>query len=261
MQPQQNQPTEPIVPEPPAQPPVQTQPAAPPVQAQVPQGAAPITPLTQADFLALAKKNRKPKRIIVSVLVLLAILGIGFLIYSFGLLGGMKTVKYDNGKGKTYSLKFYARNKVEPLKSNASPAGSSGGKAIIAKKGKDDKAPLSVYITTLNSSFSNSSEATKKAYEHNSNCYEKTPVARVYNAWAEKEVSICDFVDDSEYELIYYSTFKNKDDVLFVLITQDANFENAKTPEKAKALLKTIGLDVYQEDIKQIVASIKPASD
>jgi hypothetical protein len=235
--------------------PPSTQPPSAPAQGQA---HAPITPLTQADFLAMAKKNRKPKRLILAVLTIAILAGAAYFIYASGLLGGMKTVKYNNGNGKSYSLKFYAQNKTDSLKTSAAGGGSEGGKALISKKGKDGKAPLAVYIESIGSGFSDSSDITSKAYDNNSKCLGKTPVGKTYNEWAGSEVYICDALNDDEIELIYYSTFKKGNDLLYVLVMQDIDYENMDTSEKAKDILKTVGLEVYDEDIKQIVGSIKP---
>lgn len=232
-----------------------TQPAPVPAQGQT---HAPITPLTQADFAAMAKKNRKPKRIILAVLIIAILAGAAYLVYASGLLGGMKTVEYNNGQGQTYSLKFYAQNKTDSLKTSAAGSGSEGSKALIAKKGKDGKAPLSVYIDSLSSGYSDSSETTSKAYDNNSKCLGETPVGKTYNEWAGSDVYICDAVNDDEIELIYYSTFKKGNELLYVLVMQDIDYESMDSSEKAKDILKTVGLEVYDEEIKQIIGSIKP---
>lgn len=245
----------------PAPVPVQPAPAAAgqtPIQPAVPQAPAPITPLTQADFLAMAKKHRRPKRMIFAVLAVCLLIGAGFLLYSSGLLGGMKTVKYNNGRGQTFSLKFYSQYKIEPLKSNTGAEGVSGGKALIAKKGKDGKAPLSIYIFSTDAEKIANSPESKKAFENNSRCLGKTPVSKTYNAWVGSEVYICNYTTDSDYNYIHYTTFMNKDKLVFALIMQDLDYEGMTTAKQAKTLLKSIGLEVYDQDIDQIVGSIKP---
>ncbi len=227
--------------------------------AQPPQTPGQITPLTQADFLAMAKKNKRPKRIILSIVIIAVLLGVGYFVYASGLLGGMKTVKYDNGKGKTFSLKFYSQNEIKPLKTSSPDDGSDSGKAITAKKGKDGKAPLSVYISSVKLGSSDISATSQNTIDQNSKCLGKSPVVKAQNAWANKEVYVCDLDDGSGLHYIYFSTFKNSDTLIYAMFTQDIDYNSiGDSPEKAKALLKTVGLEVYNDDIQQIVASIKP---
>lgn len=247
-------PTAPVVS--PAQPPTQPQtqspidgapqpsatPATPTVQAQ--------GPMTQADFLKLAKKQRAPKKFLAIFGGLVLLVGIYFTLNTLGLLpwASFKTVEYVNGKGDTYSLKFYAKNTIEPVANN------DKWKALVSKQGKGGKAPIRLEMYDI------PAKSDSTGFTNSQVCGGKTPIMTVHNKSANTDVKVCDLSETSSDlpSYIYFATFKNGNKATVMLIMNDLDFETGlKDPKSAKELVKKTGLDTYNDDIKTILASIK----
>lgn len=238
-----------------AEPPAQQQPA-PAQPGAVPPSPAPVT---QADFMALAKKERKWSwKPFIKAGALLSVVAVLAALYFAGLLpfSQFKTVTYDNGVGSTYKLKFYARHTTEPS-GQGLPGGDalgSNGKfpkyALVSKVTKDKRAPLKVIIQDKDI------VGAEGAYDNNANCGGKEPITTSYNKFAGTDVKVCDFFSGTDSEnIMYLATFKKDSRLFIVMFMQsfDANFSNR---EEAAELLKKVNLTAYKDDIKKIAGSI-----
>lgn len=265
--PEPNNPTEPAAADPAPTPeqaaPEVAQPTPVPVVPEAPApnpGLGPVPPasagpISQADFLAIAKKKNRAKRILKIAAPIILIIGIAAGLYFSGLipLGSFKTVSYDNGLGSTYKMSFYARHEVKEAPSLGLAGESTESfKALVAKSGKDGRDPIQVFIQ-------DESKASAGGDTGLENCGSAKPVATVRNASANTDVNICDIGGGSEMsDYMYMALYDDEDRKVIVIITSTAiNEEAMESPEKAKAALKNAKLDVYKSDIEKIVSSIK----
>ena len=205
------------------------------------------------------EKNRKKifKKLSIPVLALILVIIGSLIAINQGILmpNRLKTVQYTNDKGNKYSLKFYAANKVEKLsnlyKGTSASNMSSNATGLFAKHGKDGKYPLGVVLWTYK---------TVPALNENAfgNCSGSKEVATAYNNYAQKDVKICGgFSTDSE-DAMYISLIKGDKKAVLAMFVQEWNATSIKDKESAKKFLNSQGLSSYDNDIKQIVASIKP---
>lgn len=211
-------------------------------------------PVTQADFLALAKKKRRPKRILAIVLPILLVIAVVATLHFTGVfpLTRFKTVTYNNGDNSTYKLTFYAKHKVEEASSSEKDI-AGAAQTLVSKTGKDGQAPIKVFIQDADAGEASS------AFTGLSNCGTASPVVKVHNKAADTNVNICDIGGESDMkDYLYMGLYKDEDRVVVVVImSAGLNEEALSSPEKAKEMLKNAKLDVYKDDIATIVSSIE----
>ena len=225
-----------------------------------PQTPQPAGPVTQADFMALAKKDRNPKKWFAALGAVIVVVGVVAALHFTGIfpLTKFKTVSYDNGKGSTYSVKFYSKYKVEKAGDLEKQFGDAAN-VLAAKQGKDGKAPMQMLI-----SDASTKELGGSGYlEILTNCNKKDPVVKVYNEASKKDVLVCDFGNilggTSDLDNVIYSAFFNQGDrsVIVLFLSTAINEDALTSSAKAKEALEKAKLDVYKDDIGKIVGSVK----
>lgn len=203
------------------------------------------------------QKDRKKfvKKMLIPSLVLVVIAAGLLFAINAGLIlpNRLKSVTYDNGKGDTFSLKFYAAHDIKKL--NEVLDIGEDYTALIGKKGKEGKAPLATMLYTSKTQSSEDSSS----FDRFSGCGSSEPVATVRNDFADTDVSICSMSTNQDDDYMNMATFMKGSDVYIALFLQDIDYASIKDKDSAKKMLEKIGLGPYKEDIKQIVASIKPA--
>ena len=205
------------------------------------------------------EKNRKrifKKLSIPVVILILMIIGSLFAINQGILMPNrLKTVEYTNDKGNIFSLKFYASNKVEKLsdlyKGTSASGMSSNATGLFAKHGKDGKYPLGVVLW----SYNNVGSVNESTF---GNCSGLKEIGTTYNNYAQKDVSICSGFSTESENAMYISLIKGDKKAVLAMFVQEWDATKIKDKESAKEFLNSQGLSSYDEDIKQIVASIKP---
>lgn len=248
--------------------PVATPPAS-PGGGSVPQSqpqpqSRPTGPMTQADFMALTKKDRNPKKLFAVLGAVFVLIGTVAILHFTGIfpLTPFRTISYDNGKESVYKLQFYSKHKVDKPDDFEKQFGDIN--VLTSKKGKGGKAPIRVLIQDEDSKTLGGSGF----LEMLSNCNKQEPAVKTYNKASKKEVAVCDFTsilggfgggsNDQIKDMIYSSYFEQDGRTLVVVIMSTAINEEAMTsPSKAKDALEKSKLSVYKEDIAKIVGSIK----
>lgn len=174
--------------------------------------------------------------------------------------GKFKTVHYDNGKGASYSLKFYGRYSVKNVApSSASSSGSSVSpdlKELASRVSVNGKTPLTMWITTAE----DITESTNRGSFANNDC-SKNGMPKAFDArvdYINTDVSVC-VIKQQDVELIYIATFHDQSKGYLAYFSQDVDFSKLlSSPQAARDGLAKVGLQDYQDDIKTILASVKP---
>lgn len=171
-----------------------------------------------------------------------------------------KTVHYYNGKGGNYSLEFYSRYSTKTVKDNLPISSdidvSKELTELASKVSVNGKIPLTMWILTT----PNVTENTNRGPYVNNDC-SKSGMSKAFDAkvdFINSNVAIC-AIKQKDVEVIYFATFHSQQDGYIVYFAQDVDFSKLlSSPENARDGLSKIGLQDYQDDIKTILASIKP---
>lgn len=215
------------------------------------------------------KKSRKKFFTIVALVAIAGTAVIAALIYvNIIPLNKFKTVIYDNGKGNTYSLKFYSRylikNVNESTRTGTEPDTSNsispGLEELVSKVWVNGKYPLVLWLESNPSTNQNdkafikddcSLHNLKKAFEAHIN-------------YIERDVGVCSIAGDvegkgSSVDIIYLVTFHDTQKNHIAYFAQDADYKKilSSQSEAAKSLPK-FDLSVYEDDVKTILSSVKP---
>lgn len=217
-------------------------------------------PQTQADFMKLSGKDRNfnPKKLLIigGGLALIAVLVVVLTFAGILPFFQLRTVKYDNGH-TTYKVKFYAQYEVKPAKDGISSVANVSGddsediNALVAKKGKDGKKPLKLAIDSSND------EDDAKIIK---DCGGETPAFTAHNKYTDSDVNVCDIgTGGGTKDIVYVASFAGKGHAFAVLMMPDIDFKDVlSSSDKAKEMVKTADLSVYEDDLKTIIGSIKP---
>lgn len=170
-------------------------------------------------------------------------------------LSKFKTVNYDNGKGTSFSLKFYSKHTLKNVaQSSYLPSESSISpelQQLASKVSVNGKYPLVLWAQ--------SNESTAPSFSNNDCTRNNLP--KVFDAridFINDDAAVC-AVKAQDKDLIYLVTFHHSNKGYLVYIAQDIDFQKAtSSPEKAQDTLTKAGLADYQDDIKTILASLKP---
>ena len=216
---------------------------------------------SQADAHKLERKKRLKKRLIVGAIILVALILVSLFAYiSLSAAFKLKTVTYDNGEGSRFNLKFYSIYNTNKVYSSVSEQQQSEGVdpnlvALNSKVQLHGKAPIKLFISTSDLTQSNLSR-----YAKNKGC-DTIPVAfTVHNDYANDDLNVCS-ISSKGIELLYVVAFKDNSKFYVATILQDVDFSKAgSSPQAAQKALALTGLQSYQDDIKEIVASIKVAN-
>lgn len=198
------------------------------------------------------RKNLAKKLAIPGVIILIILIGLGVAINQGILMPNrLKSIQYTNDKGSKYSLNFYAAHSVKKLSENFTKESSDlSTTSLVAKHGQQGKYPLALSLW--------SNEVKPAASSSVENCKGMQKIMSVYNAYADKEVNVCSRTSNDSSEAIYLAYLKKGDKAVLALFIQDWDTKSIKDKESAHKFLNSVGLTVYDQDIKQIVASIKP---
>ncbi len=186
------------------------------------------------------------KKLVVKSVVILAVLGGVFAALVFTniiALSQLKTISYTNSSGTHYSLTFYTKHTTKTLK--------SGNTELVSKVSEGGNYPL-----TLSIASGPISELDKNGIK---TCGGPLPkVFDIQNNNLNQQISVCSFPStNGEPVGVYVMGFATNNQANIVTISQDLSSENTSNQSAAQQSLAKFGLDPYQDDIKQIVASIK----
>lgn len=212
----------------------------------------------QAEAFKLESKKRLKKRLILGAILSVALVLVPVIVYiSLSTAFKLKTITYDNGEGSQFGLKFYSNYKSDKVYSLVSAQKQSEGAnpnlvALYSKVQLHGKAPIKLFISTSDLTQSNLSR-----YAKNKGC-DTIPVAfTVHNDYANDDLNVCS-ISSKGIELLYVVAFKDSSKFYVATILQDIDFSKAgSSPQAAQKTLALAGLQSYQDDIKEIVASIK----
>ncbi|GEM_PF-4515059 len=213
------------------------------------QQTSPLPPgFSQADARAQEKKRTRKRRLIIggavfASLIILAIVGL----IAYPSLLKFKTVTYDNGKGTTFQLKFYAHYTIKPA------PGGDGFQEIASKTGTNGLYPLAINI----------SKTAKKPAAAILNCTGAgvTDALQVLNKPSGNIVHICAINEQGAPSklALYLGILQSGSDYYALVIDQDVNLQQlTSSKQSAQAGLGKINILAYHDAITTIVSSIKP---
>jgi hypothetical protein len=213
----------------------------------------PPTPIfSQSDALALPKPRFRHKKWL--IIFGIAALGLATLFTIFMLIMnniyGLKKITFDNGVGSKYQLVFYRKYKLGNAKLESSP----GQKTLVSEVSVAGKAPVVLY---MNSGAKFNQEEWDKS--HNRDCSGDFKEAfTVHNDFIGQDIHMCLISKNGEDEVSYVGTYHYKDKLQVLIVNQDLDVNSATDEASAKEVLPKVGLQVYLEDLQEIVKSIKP---
>ncbi|MEI7674659.1 MAG: hypothetical protein WCI60_02895 [bacterium] len=164
----------------------------------------------------------------------------------------LKTITYNNGDGSSFNLKFYNEYtlKNRPFSSNPNSM------ELVSKVSVKGKRPLVLWIKTHIGLSALYPKYTKN------NCASKSSLPKAFNArvdYIKSSVPVCVIKGPTNKDILYLVTFHDSKNGYLVYIAQDANFAYAATsPMIARDFMARTGLEDYRNDIKTILASLKP---
>jgi hypothetical protein len=225
-----------------------------------------VTPgFTQSDALTLDKKSRRKKRLLIGggIFAGLIVVLVVFMVVMGSLLG-LKNITFDNGNGSKFSMKFYKKHHTASAQIQ-----DKNTLKLISDVSIDSKAPVSIFIdrgtTTVSAeTWQNSSSR---------NCSGVEPAFVVHNSNVNQDINVC-LVSGSDLKFIppqqgkddvqYIGAIYYKDYIYPLVIQQDLDLSgisggriDPNTQKAAQDILRKTGLQVYKDDLKEIVASIK----
>jgi hypothetical protein len=164
----------------------------------------------------------------------------------------LKTVTYENGKGDTYSLKFYSDYNLKSLSdtANITPEApvAPGLKELVSNTTVGGKTPLTLWIES-NKSGAFSKDCTKLNLPQSFDAH-----IDFINA----DAPVCAIKSQGK-EVMYLVTFYNSKAGYLLVIAQNVDFKAlTSSPEAARQGLEKVGLEDYRDDIQIILASVRP---
>lgn len=150
-----------------------------------------------------------------------------------------KTVSYVNSDDTHFQLSFYSNYRIKKVESDNKQLVS-----LASNVSKDDKYPISLSI----------SNSDKKSYDLYKNCPTYDKVLDVNSVSLNQVISVCDIYQGR----IFMASISENNKYYLVSIGQDYSKADLLEPNKGQESLTRFGLGPYKDDIKNIVASIKP---
>ncbi len=192
--------------------------------------------------------NFNPKQLIIKgSLLLLAFGGIFAILTMTNIitLSEFKTLNYENN-GENYSLKFYSKHSSKTTK--------SGVNQLVSKISKGGKFPMNLSISGGNNGLS--------GYDLLKDCARFSKVIDIQNSNLNQKISVCDAVGGKSGSQngegkVYIAGFTHSDKVHIITISQDYSDIDLSSQSGGQESLTKFGLNVYEEDIKAIISSIK----
>lgn len=186
------------------------------------------------------------KKLIVKCILGLVALGgifVALIFTNIIALSQFKTISYVNSGGTRYSLLFYTKYATKTLK--------SGNTQLVSRVSEEGKYPL--VLSIVSGSISGLDKNGIKT------CSGPLPkVFDVQNNNLGKQISVCSAPPLNGTPIgVYVAGFAADNKANIITISQDLSGEDLSSQSAAQESLSKFGLDAYQDDIKQIIASIK----
>ncbi len=193
-----------------------------------------------------SKNDFDIKKLVTKTVIGLAVIGGVFAVLvstNIIALSQFKTLSYINSSGTHYSLTFYTKHATKTLK--------SGITELVSKVSEGGKFPLTLAI--------DSGPITGLEKNGIKECNGPLPKAfDVQNNNINKKLSVCSFSTTNGGPVVVYVVgFSSNNQANIVTISQDLSGVDLSSPSGAQKSLTKSGLEVYQDDITKIVASIK----
>lgn len=191
------------------------------------------------------KSNFSIKKLVVGLLITVAIVSAAVAVLSATnviALTRFKTVDYTNAAGTQFNLKFYSKHSTKIL--------ASDSKSLVSEVSNDGKFPLALSIVTGQQS------AYAKVKDCSGSGFSKK--FDVQNSNFNQTISVCSVSSGSGYPSVLYIAgvlYNNQSHI--IVIGQDPASMDLTSKTKAQQALSKFGLDVYQDDIKTILSSLK----
>jgi hypothetical protein len=223
-----------------------------------PQTSSPETSGTLQSLSGRAVPKKKSKKktiaIIVALVLLAVILGV---MYVIGSRHVMKDVLYDNGLGGKYEMKFYDSHTKKKVPDSVGVTESHAPvdiEAMYAQRGASGKAPLGVIVS------GSPAAADPAAYDSLKDCKSLPVAMTVHNEYAGQDLKVCVVQSDGK-DVMYLVAMKDGDTVHKVTFLQDMgqSMDKAnKVENEVDVALKSIGLKVYRNEVRDILSSLRP---
>lgn len=192
---------------------------------------------------SIGKNKITPRKLITICVVILVVLGgilTGLIFTNIIVFSRFKVIDYTNLSGSRYSLAYYTKHTTKTLK--------SGNTELVSKVSEGNKYPIVLSIANGDSS----------GYAKARNCSGFTKVFDVQNNNLNQIISVCNFsLGLNSPNSVYIAGFQVGSQTSIVTISQDLSGVDLSSQTGAQQSLLKFGLGPYQDDIKQIIASIK----
>lgn len=191
------------------------------------------------------KSNFSIKKLVVGLLIIVAIVSAAVAVLSATnviALTRFKTVDYTNAAGTQFKLKFYSKHSTKIL--------ASGSKSLISEVSNDGKFPVTLSIVTRQqSSYAKVKGCSGSGFSKEFD---------VQNSYLNQTISVCSVSAGAGNPRGVYVAgvlYNNHTDI--ITISQDLSSLDLTSKTAAQQALLKFGLDVYQDDIKTILSSLK----
>lgn len=165
----------------------------------------------------------------------------------------LEPMTYDNGLGQKYQMDFYKEyTSVNPT--DEDPENEGMANQLVAGVVRGDTAPLRVEVATT----TELDETLAAEYNNLLTCKDEVAKAfTVRNNYIGKDIAVCTAFRPGDKDAVYIGTYEREGVWTTIAISHDITQDELYEDGEVFAEQGYVDLQLYQEDIKRIIASLR----